>query len=115
MDQLRRLVVDEVAEALVVVSQGVDGNSGVEVDVAPVLNVIEVGALASGKDLQRASVRCDHVLEVSVYEGCGRRVCRGVIAGELHFFLPVGYERASQWAGGAYFKLRLDIWGQIAS
>lgn len=61
VDQRAGLVVEDAQEFGVGVAQGGDGDAGGEVEVPPVFEVVEVGAVGFGEDGGRARVSCDHV------------------------------------------------------
>lgn len=76
------LLGDEPAELGVAVAEPVDGDASREVQVPPVLEVPEVGALAADEDGRRAGVRGHHVGLVLGDQAGGGRVGLGVGRGE---------------------------------
>lgn len=74
VDQLLGLLIDELAEAVIVVAESVDGDAGVEVNVPVVLNVEEVASVALDEDGKRARIGGHHVGKVLGHQGGALRV-----------------------------------------
>lgn len=81
MHERAALLVQHLCDCRVAVAQGVDRDSGCEVEVLPVLDVVEVAAFAFVEHGRGADVGGHHVLLVRVYEAGGLRVGWGIGCG----------------------------------
>lgn len=90
VDELLALVVHNSDKSFITVAEGVDGNTGSQVDIFPVLQIPQLCVLSLGEDGRGARVGWDHAWEVSGGEGGRGGISGWIGAWELCFSLLTG-------------------------